>query len=144
MKQPKEIIKIGQLELRFLLDGTDTGNEMVVFEFIIPPGAKVPVPHYHKDVDEAIYGLEGVTTSIVDGEKIETATGDSLFIKRGAVHYHDNLTQETARTLVVPTPASIGPAYFREISELIKPGVSPDPEKAAEIMLRHGLVPAKS
>lgn len=142
MKEPKEIIRIGQLELRFLLDGKDTNNQMVVFEFVVPPGAKVPVPHYHADVDEMLYGLEGTMSSVIDGKKVEIQPGDNVFIKRGLVHYHDNLSNVTARVLCVLTPASIGPAYFRELAAIIKPGTSPDPQKAAEIMHRHGLVPA--
>jgi quercetin dioxygenase-like cupin family protein len=142
MAHPKEIIKIGQLEVHILLDGDDTNGEMVMFEFIIPPGAKVPIPHYHKDVDEALYGLEGVMTSMVDGNKIDIAAGDRLFIPRGSIHYHDNLTEQVAKVLSILTPASIGPAYFREMSALIKPGFPPDPTKATEIMLRHGLIPA--
>lgn len=138
---PKQIITIGQLELRFLLDGDDTGNGLVMFEFIIQPGAKVPVPHYHKDVDEVLYGLEGVSTTLIDGKKTELHVGDRLFIPRGVVHHHDNRTDQPAKTLVVLTPASIGPAYFMEMSELIQPGIPPDPQKAMEIMLRHGLVP---
>ena len=42
MSNFKEMIKVGQLELSFLLDGDDTNNQMVVFEFTIPAGAKVP------------------------------------------------------------------------------------------------------
>jgi quercetin dioxygenase-like cupin family protein len=141
MKQNKETIKIGQLELNFMQSGETTNNEMVVFEFLIPPGAKVPIPHYHKDVDELVYGLEGTTTSTLNGQTIEVNPGDTLFIPRGATHHHDNRSQSVAKTLIVLTPASIGPAYFREMSELIKPGVPPDPQKAKEIMLRHGLVP---
>lgn len=141
MSQPKETIRIGQLELQFLLDGEDTKNELVIFEFTIPAGAKVPVPHYHKDVDEVIYGLEGVTTTRVDGKKVEIGQGERLFIPRGAVHHHDNQTDKLAKSLIIMTPASIGPAYFREMSELIKPGTPPDPKKATEIMTRHGLIP---
>jgi quercetin dioxygenase-like cupin family protein len=141
MRQPKETIRIGQLELLFLLDGEDTANGVVMFEFIIPPGAKVPVPHYHKEVDEVIYGLDGVTTTTIDGRTVEIGTGERLFIPRGAVHHHDNRAAQPARSLIIMTPATIGPAYFREMSELIKPGVSPDPQKAAEIMQRHGLIP---
>jgi quercetin dioxygenase-like cupin family protein len=140
MNQPKEIIRIGQLELRFLLDGNDTNNQMVVFEFLIPPGSKVPAPHYHVAVDELIYGLEGTATSTVDGKKIEIAKGDKCFITRGQVHHHDNHTNETVKLLCVLSPASIGPAYFRELGELLKVGGPPDPEKVKEIMGRHGLI----
>ncbi|HEU5052153.1 MAG TPA: cupin domain-containing protein [Hanamia sp.] len=144
MTQPKQIIQIGQLQLNFLLDGEDTNSGIVMFEFIIPEGSKVPVPHYHKEVDEVIYGLEGITTTTVDGEIKEIKAGDTLFIPKGAVHHHDNRHSGMAKSLIIMTPATIGPAYFKEMSELIKPGVPPDPKKASEIMLRHGLIPVAS
>lgn len=144
MAQTKQTIVIGQLQLHFLLDAADTNNGHVVFEFEIPEGAKVPVPHYHKDVDEIVYGLEGITSTTVDGKVTEIGPGQSIFIPRGAVHHHDNRHSGTAKSLVVLTPSSIGPVYFQEMSELIQPGVPPDPAKAAEIMLRHGLVPVTS
>ena len=144
MAQPKQTIEIGQLQLHFLLDGEDTNSGLVMFEFIIPEGAKVPIPHYHKEVDEVIYGLEGVTSTTVDGKTIEISAGDKLFIPRGAVHHHDNRHTGIAKSLVILTPATIGPAYFKEMSELIKPDMPPDPQKAKEIMLRHGLIPVVS
>lgn len=142
MPQPAQLVKIGQLELNFLFDGLDPNNPFVMFEFTIPPGAKVPVPHYHKHVDEVLYGLEGITTSTVDGQTIETAAGDRLFIPRGAVHHHDNKTGQPAKTLCVLTPSGININYFKELAELVKPGIPPDPKKAAEVMMRYGLIPA--
>jgi len=142
MKPYKEIIQLGQLELRFLLDGEDTNQQMVMFELLIPPGAKVPVPHYHVEVDEAVYGLEGVLTSIVNGQTIETLPGESFYIPRGDVHYHANLGTENVNTLFVLTPASIGPQYFRDLRALMQAGMPPDPAKVVEIMGKHGLIPA--
>jgi quercetin dioxygenase-like cupin family protein len=139
-QQPKEIITLGQLELRFLLDGDDTNNQMVVFEFLIPPGAKVPMAHYHVEVDELLYVLEGTLSSYINGQRIDVGTGGTVFVPRGAVHYHD--TSQDVKTLCVLTPASIGPAYFRELRDMLKAGGPPDPEVMSEIMLRHGLVPA--
>lgn len=144
MTQPKQTIQIGQLQLHFLLDGEDTNDGLVMFEFIIPEGAKVPIPHYHKEVDEVIYGLEGITSTTVDGKTVELGAGDRLFIPRGAVHHHDNRHSGIAKSLVILTPATIGPAYFKEMSDLIKAGVPPNPQKATEIMLRHGLIPVAS
>lgn len=144
MAQPKQTIQIGTLQLHFLLNGEDTANGLVMFEFVIPEGAKVPIPHYHKDVDEVIYGLAGITTTTLAGKTFEIGPGDRLFIPKGAVHHHDNRHQGTAKTLVILTPATIGPAYFKEMSELIRPGMPPDPEKAKDIMLRHGLIPVGS
>ena len=144
MTKPTQTIQIGQLQIRFLLGGEDTNNSLVMFEVIIPEGAKVPIPHYHKEVDEVIYGLEGITSTTVDGRTIEIGAGVQLFIPRGAVHHHDNRHAGIAKSLIILTPATIGAAYFKELSELIKPGVPPDPQKTTEIMLRHGLIPVAS
>lgn len=142
MQEPKEIIRVGELELRFLLDGDDTDQRLVVFEFSVPPGAKVPAPHYHQDVDELIYGLAGSMTTTVAGQVRALGVGESCFIPRGTVHHHANLGPETATVLTVLTPARIGPAYFRALSVLLQAGGPPDPVRVQEIMANYGLVVA--
>jgi quercetin dioxygenase-like cupin family protein len=139
---PKEIIKLGQLEIRFLLDGDDTAGRMSMFEFIVPPGARVPVAHFHEQVDEALYGLDGVLTFTVEDRSVQIARGDRCFVPRGAVHYFVNAGTETTRTLAVLTPASIGPPFFREMATLLAAGGPPDPARAVEILKRHGLIAA--
>ncbi len=57
MAQGQEIIRVGQIEIRFLLEGKDTNGQLAVFEFIVPAGAKVPMPHSNGRYDETIYGL---------------------------------------------------------------------------------------
>jgi quercetin dioxygenase-like cupin family protein len=140
MTSPKEIIRLGQIEIRFLLDGDDTAGRLVMFEFLVPPGARVPVPHYHQEVDEAIYGLDGVLTFTVEGRSIQVGPGERCFAPRGAVHHFINAGTELTRTLAVLTPALIGPAYFRDIAALVTGG-PPDPARMAEVMRRHGLIP---
>lgn len=120
MALAKEIIQLGQIEIRFLLDGDDTGGRLCMFEFLVPPGARVPAPHYHERVDEAVYGLEGVLTFTVDGQKSELAPGERCFVPRGAVHHFVNSGAETTRTLSVLSPALIGPAYFRDMAALLE------------------------
>jgi hypothetical protein len=44
MLESRETITIGQLKLHFLLDGAETNESVVMFEFVIPAGAKVPIP----------------------------------------------------------------------------------------------------
>ena len=136
------VVEVGQMELRFLVDESDGAGELVMFEFKIPAGARVPAPHHHAAVDEAVFGLEGTLTTTVDGLVHEVRAGDSVFVPRGAVHQHENLHDEDARALIVLTPGSIGRRYFEEIAvEVSGPG-RPDPARIAEVMQRHGLVPA--
>lgn len=138
----QDIVRIGSLELRFLVDENDGNGGLVMFEFTMPPGARVPAPHFHEAVDEAVYALEGVTTTALDGGTHELRPGQSLLIPRGAVHTHENLHPETARALIVMTPGSIGRRYFEAVArETDRPG-GPDLARVKAIMARHGLVPA--
>lgn len=136
------IVRIGALELHFLVDETSGSGQMVMFEFVVPPEARVPAAHYHRDVDEAVYVLSGVLSTTVDGERRDLGPGASLFIPRGAVHVHGNHGDETARALIVMTPGSIGRAYFEEMAGALAGPGKPDPALIADIMRRHGLVVA--
>lgn len=142
MKKPKEIIHVGKLELRFLLDDDDTDNKIMLFESIFPAGVKVAVPpHYHEHVDEIIYGLEGVLTITLNGKKIEIGPGESCFILRGAIHHIANNTHETVKALGMMTPALIGINYFKEISALLNAGTVPNIKKIRGVMLRNDTIP---
>jgi quercetin dioxygenase-like cupin family protein len=133
-----DIVRIGELELRFLI--TDEGA--TVFEITVPSRARVPAPHYHRDADEFVYGIEGILTISVDGRKQELGVGDAVFIPRGSIHHHENLHEGTARAMAAITPGTIGRRYFEEIAEVINVPGKPDLAKAKEVMLRHGLIPA--
>jgi quercetin dioxygenase-like cupin family protein len=137
----KETIKAGQITIDFLLEAADTNGAAAMFEFTVPAGAKVPVPHYHERYDETIYGLEGVLTFTVDDKMTEVAAGETCFIPRGAVHGFNNLKQEDAKALAVITPALLGSIFFKEIAEIVNAGGPPDVEKIKQIMAKHGLVP---
>ena len=140
-----EQILLGPLELRFLLTGDDSGGSIATFEMTVPGAQRIPAPaHSHDHYEETIYGIEGVLTWTVDGERIELGPGQALCIPRGAVHRFDNVTSQDAKVLCVITPAAIGPQYFREAAEVVNAaaGGPPDKAKMMEIMLRHGLTPS--
>jgi quercetin dioxygenase-like cupin family protein len=136
----KETIRMGQIEVIFLLTATDTNGSVAMFEFKVPVGAKVPLPHYHKDYDETIYGLEGVITFTVEGRAVNIAPGEACFIPRGAVHGFNNLKQVDAKALAVVTPALISPDYFRDIATIVTAGGPPDLDKIKAVMAKHGLI----
>lgn len=135
-----EIIRMGGLELRFLRSKHETAGSLDMFEVHCAPGAGMPQPHYHRDWDEAVYGLEGAATFTVDAEEVRIGPGDSLFIRRGAVHGFDNASGSRAAFLSVLTPGILGPEYFREMAAILASG-RPDPEAMRAVMTRYGLVP---
>ena len=127
-----DVIRIGSLELRFLVDETRAGGSVVVFEFVVPPNARVPAPHYHREVDEVVYVLDGTVTTTLDGRKQELRRGESLFVPRGSVHNHENFHPETARALITLTPGSIGRRYFEEVAREVNVPGKPDLAKIKE------------
>jgi len=146
MTGTQEEIRVGQLAIRFLVEGNASGRSVAMFELDVAVGAKVPVAHSHDAYEETIYGLAGVLTITLEGRPHEVGPGDALCIPRGAVHRFDNLHSADSRTLAIITPGILGPEYFREVAAVIKAsaGGPPDPAKIGEIMRRHGLTPATS
>lgn len=141
----EETIRIGPLEIRFLLTGEDSNGSASVFEVLVPVGQKLAAPAHRNDAyEEILYGIEGVLTWTVEGTPVEVGPGQALCIPRGAVHRFDNLGSGDARQLAVISPAVMGPAYFREAAEIIgaAAGGPPDRARMTEVFRRHGMTVA--
>ena len=136
------IIRVGQIEVKFLLEAADTNGAVAMFEFTVPVGAKMPLPHSHKHYDETIYGVQGVVTFTVEGKPVDIGPGESCFVPRGAVHGFNNLKQTDVKGLAIITPALLGPDFFKEAAAIVNAGGPPDVEKLKAVMAKHGLVPA--
>jgi quercetin dioxygenase-like cupin family protein len=141
--QVAEEITIGTLAIRFLVEAEASAGSVAIFEFDVPAGANVPIPHSHDAFEETVYGLGGVLTWTVDGATTDLAPGDVLVIPRGAVHRFENMGDVDASALAIVTPGILGPDYFREIAAEIDAaaGGPPDLAALAAVMLRHGLTP---
>jgi quercetin dioxygenase-like cupin family protein len=138
-----DTITVGQLGVRFLVEGGDSNGSVSVFECYVPANSRMPAPHSHDAFEETIYGLEGVTTWTVDGETSEVGTGDAICVRRGAVHGFENRGSVDATFLAVASPGVFGPAYFHEVAEVLaaSAGGPPDIEALMDVMRRHGLTP---
>jgi quercetin dioxygenase-like cupin family protein len=135
-----DVIKVGQLEVRYLLDGT-ASQGLGVFELTVPPGANVPPPHSHTLNEEFFYVLEGSMRYTVDDQSRELAPGEWMSTPRGSVHGFRNDADRPARALVMLTP-DIGMQYFRDVGTVVNAGGPPDRARLLEVMARYGLQPA--
>ena len=140
-----EEIRVGDLAIRFLVEGEESGGSVAVFEFDVPAGAKVAVGHSHDGYEETIYGLEGALTWTIEGVLVDVGPGEALCIPRGAVHQFDNTGDVDAKALAVVTPGILGPDYFREVAAILEAaaGGAPDFATLGEVMRRHGITPAE-
>jgi mannose-6-phosphate isomerase-like protein (cupin superfamily) len=136
-----EEIQLPRILLRMLIDGQGSGTSLTMFEMEVAPCGAMPIPHHHVGFDETVYGRAGRLRMMRDGRTVDVGAGETVFVPRGMVHAFENPFEETAKVLVVITPGLLGAAFFREMRELMTGGGPPDPKRAAEVMLRHGLVP---
>lgn len=135
----KPVITIGNLEIRYLVDGTVSGAATGMFELTVGPGARVPPPHSHRDNEEIVYVLEGTLRYTVDDDTRDLKAGERMCTPRGSVHAFSNPHDQTARALIILTP-DIGAQYFRDIAAVVGASGGPNPAKMAEVMTRYGLV----
>ena len=139
-----DTITVGALGVRFLVEAADSNGTASVFECYVPARAKMPAPHSHDGFEETIYGLEGVTTWTIAGETVQIGPGEAVCVPRGQIHGFQNPGSVDAKILCIAAPAVFGPAYFREIGEVLaaSAGGPPDLGAAFAVMRRHGLTPA--
>ena len=135
-----ELVRIGQLEIKYLIDGS-AHEGMGIFELTIPSGSNVPPPHSHTHNEECVYVLEGTLRYSVDDVTRDLGPGDWMRTPKGAVHAFSNPHEGTARALIALTP-DIGAQYFRDVAGVVNAGGPPDRTQLLAVMARYGLVPA--
>ena len=140
----REEIRVGEMAIRFLLEGEQSHGSVAVFEFDVPAGSRIAAAHSHDGYEETIYGLEGTLAWTVEGETNDVGPGEVLCIRRGAVHHFENTVEVDAKALAIATPGVIGPDFFREVAAILDAAAGGPPDVAAigAVMRRHGLTPA--
>ncbi|WP_353070285.1 cupin domain-containing protein [Tunturibacter empetritectus] len=139
MHQP---IQIGKLTITFLQSRHETQGAADVFELLIPPHAHLNIPHLHRESEETVFAMNGITTWIVDQRKITLHPGQHLRIPRGTVHSYLNDQQQTARIICLLTPGLLGPEYFHELSRILKAEDPPNLADIGSVMAHYDVIPA--
>jgi len=136
----KSEIKVGQLVINYLVDGSASGS-VGMFELTVPPGSNVPPPHSHSLNDECVYVLEGKLRYSVGEDSRDLAPGEWMFSPKDTVHRFSNPFDAATRALIVQSP-DIGPQYFKDVGAVVNAGGPPNKAALAAVMSRYGLVPA--
>ncbi|HYL36401.1 MAG TPA: cupin domain-containing protein [Bryobacteraceae bacterium] len=89
-----------------MITGAETGGAFFMAEACVAPGGGPP-PHVHSREDESFYLQQGTLALQVGGKGLNASAGDFIHIPRGSVHSFKNVGEETAKLLVVATPAGI-------------------------------------
>lgn len=101
-----------------LLLSTETGGNFSVFEFIEVKGLEAPF-HIHENEDEIWRVVEGEITFYLEGEEIDTVSGDTVFVPRGKSHTF-RLKTETAKAILSLTSTD----FENIIRDIARPATS--------------------
>lgn len=95
-----------------------TGGLIGAEEGVLEPGQPGPYRHYHTNLAEFFYVLEGELLLQI-GEQVERAGPRTFaFCPIGCVHAFRAAGTEAARVLILGTPPVIAEGYFRELAKL--------------------------
>ena len=95
----------------FLATGKDTDGAFALIHCYFRKGFMAP-PHYHKFEEESFYILQGEIEFHVGDEKCKAVAGDFIVLPKNVPH-HFNLITETAKALLLITPAGFE-VFFQE------------------------------
>jgi quercetin dioxygenase-like cupin family protein len=98
-----DIQMIGQ-DTKVLLSGDEGSGRCVVFNYGVEPGYRAP-PHHQPSEEEIFMVVEGTLRLTVGNETRDIPRGGFGFIPRYATHGFVNVTQQTARTVTINSPA---------------------------------------
>ncbi len=89
----------GGLDIRLLVRSAQTNMQFSCVEFATAPKKMGPAPHYHKELDELMYVLEGTATVMVEETVYEIPAGGWHFRPRNMVHTFFNQSDKPLRAI---------------------------------------------
>lgn len=103
---------------RALAGTASTGGIITVEEGVLEAGQPGPYRHYHPNMAQTFYVLEGELLLQI-GDQVERAgVGTFAFCPPGCVHAFRAAGAEPARVLVTAMPPGPAEGYFRELAKL--------------------------
>lgn len=120
-------VTLNNLDIK--ISGTDTENDLAVFEQtgLTPHGG--PPLHIHPFQDEWFYVIEGEYLFQVGDDKYQMKSGDTIFLPRNVRHAFIQLT-EKGKMIVSYLPAGKMEAFFKVTDKWASPPTKEEIEKA--------------
>lgn len=87
--------------------GPQLTTQIGLVESVLPPGGGFRIPHWHDDLYEVFYVLEGEIEYLLDRCWRRAPAGTTVFIPAGIVHAFRNASDRAARHLVAGPPRAV-------------------------------------
>jgi mannose-6-phosphate isomerase-like protein (cupin superfamily) len=127
---------LGAVGVRFMIDGTETGETFSLVEHPMPPRQLAAPLHIHTREDEYSYVLEGRMGALLGDEVVYAEAGDLVFKPRDQWHTFWNAGDTEARILEIISPAGFE-KFFDSLAEMNATD-SFDPERLTKLAAEYG------
>ena len=124
-------LSLGLGEIRILIDGARSKNEFWLGHSEEVPGFMTPL-HFHHNMDEYVYVLDGVLTVFTRGQWHDLSSGTFAFLPKNIPHAQGNTSSAPVRFLGAGAPAGFE-RLFPEIDQLTKRVRAGTPEFGKEV-----------
>lgn len=106
------------VQMTLLASGDETDGAWSTFEYAAEAGFRGPEPHWHEEMIEGFYILEGAVDFDIDGEERRAGADEFVLVPQGTVHTFSVDENGPARFLIQVSPGGFE-RYFEELSQLI-------------------------
>lgn len=106
------------VDITVLAGGDDTDGAVSVFEYAAEAGFQGPPAHWHSELVEGFYLLEGTITVSMDGSDRTVTPGEYVLVPTRTVHSFAVADDEPARFLLHVSPGGFE-GYFAELDRLM-------------------------
>ena len=106
----------------FTRTAASTAGELLAFDFALPPGGAVPIPHVHPIQTERFKVTEGRMTFRVGRRNVDAGPGDVVEVAPGVAHSFANAGHDEARLHVEVRPALAMEDMFAEVVAMAQTG----------------------
>jgi quercetin dioxygenase-like cupin family protein len=138
VRRPGDGERIAAAQASILLKGTgdDSDGTFFLAETTVEPSYPGPPRHFHRELHDLFYVLDGTLALRVGDDDVAAAAGTFAYLPPGATHAFANRTDDPVRFLNFNTPAG-WEGYMRDLGAAAAEGRAPTSEEIGRIASRY-------
>ena len=130
-------LELGRAQAGLVATGSQTAGTYGLFRWEMTAEESGPAPHFHTQISEAFYVLDG-SVQLYDGRSwTEARAGDFMHVPPNGVHAFRNRSGAPASMLILFVPGAPREEYFRALGEIAAGAREFTPEQWAAFLASH-------
>jgi uncharacterized cupin superfamily protein len=124
-----EVLRLGLSRPTVKVSAATGSRRLGVIDSWLPPGGGFMFPHWHEDLEEAFYVLDGQIDYLTGSIWITAGPGSTVFVPATVIHAFRNTSGQPARHLAIGAPA--------EMVDLVRDLGTVSPSQFEAVLDRH-------